>query len=204
MEEDLRTSHGGPSARSEGWESSQYDESSSDDEPILVPSRNTSFSLPQSKPPKIGNFDTSSRTHAVQRRSSGGYSQSESSSQKSFRRDSLGSEAETVMDEDNDSGDAAQALRKVMESRKKRQVNIRNPQHHRYSDRTPRRNPQYGNYSSSTNLSPTTITDPDGGATPSSTKSGTTRCVCGSSDSEGGLMILWYVTKCMWPLVFHP
>jgi len=190
VEEDLRTSRGGPSARSEGWESSQYDESSSDDEPILVPSRNTSFSLPQQKPPKIGSFDTSSRTHAPQRRSYGGYSQSESSSQRSFRRDSLGSEAETVLDEDDDSGDAAQALRKVMESRKERQVNTRNPQHHRYSDSTTRRNPQDGNYSSSTNLSPTTITDPDGGATPSSTKSGTTRCVCGSSDSEGGLMIL--------------
>lgn len=189
VEETSRTSHGGPSARSEGWESSQYDESSSDDEPILVPSRNTSFSLPQQKPPKMGNFDTSIRTHAIQRRSSGGYSQSESSSQRSFRRNSLGSEAETVVDEDDGSGDAAQALRKVMESRKKGQIKARNPQHHRYSDSTPRRNSQYGNYSSSTNMSPTTITDPDGGATPSSTKSGMTRCVCGNSDSEG-LMIL--------------
>ncbi|KAH6720004.1 hypothetical protein BKA61DRAFT_227096 [Leptodontidium sp. MPI-SDFR-AT-0119] len=184
VEEDPRTSRGGPSARSEGWDS-QYDESSSDDEPILVPSRNSSFSLPQQKPPKIGNFDTA----RVQRRSSGGYSQSESSSQRSFRRDSLGSEAETVMEEDDGSGDAAQALRKVMEARKKAQVKSRNPQHHRYSDSTPRGNSQYGNYGSSANMSPTTITDPDGGTTPSSTKSGTTRCVCGNSDSEG-LMIL--------------
>ncbi|KAH7360534.1 hypothetical protein BKA65DRAFT_392053 [Rhexocercosporidium sp. MPI-PUGE-AT-0058] len=185
VEGDPRTSRGGPLARSEGWESSQYDESSSDDEPILVPSRNTSFSLPQQKPPKIGNFDTS----RVQRRSSGGYSQSESSSQRSFRRDSLGSEAETVVEENDGSGDAAQALRKVMESRKRGQAKPRNPRHHRYSDSTPGGNSQYGNYSSSTNMSPTTITDPDGGTTPSSTKSGTTRCVCGNSDSEG-LMIL--------------
>ncbi|KAL2074410.1 hypothetical protein VTL71DRAFT_8188 [Oculimacula yallundae] len=183
--ENPRTVRGGPSARSEGWESSQYDESSSDDEPILVPSRNTSFSLPQPKPPKIGNFETS----RVQRRNSSGYSQSESSSQRSFRRDSLGSEAETVMDEDDGSGDAAKALRKVVESRKRGTIKPRNPQHHRYSDSTPRGNPHYANYSSSTNMSPTTITDPDGGTTPSSTKSGSTRCVCGNSDSEG-LMIL--------------
>ncbi|KAK0113155.1 hypothetical protein ONS95_014854 [Cadophora gregata] len=187
--DDLQTGRGGPSVRSEEWESSQYDESSSDDEPILVPSRDTSFSLPQQQPPKIGKFDASSRAHGVQRRSSAGYSQSESSSQRSVRRDSLGSEAETVINEDNRSGDAAQALRKVMKSRKKGQVKPRNPQQNRYSDSAPRRNSQYGSYSSSTNMSPTTITDPDGGATPSSTRSGTTRCVCGNSDSEG-LMIL--------------
>ncbi|CZS93495.1 uncharacterized protein RCO7_10562 [Rhynchosporium graminicola] len=181
-----RTGRGGPSARSEGWESSQYgDESSSDDELILVPSRNSSFSLPQLKPVKIGIFDMSTD----QRRSSSGYSQSESSSQRSFRRDSLGSEAETVVEEDDGSGDAAQALRKVVESRRRGQRNLRNPQHHRYTDSTPRGNSHYGIHSSSTNMSPTTITDPDGGTTPSSTKSGTTRCVCGNSDSEG-LMIL--------------
>jgi hypothetical protein len=95
------------------------------------------------------------------------------------------------MDEGDDSGDATRELRKVMENRKKAQMKTRNPRHHRYvSDSTPR-GIQYVNYSSSTNISPTTVTDPDG-ATPSSSKSGTTRCVCNNPESEG-FMIQWFV-----------
>jgi hypothetical protein len=101
----------------------------------------------------------------------------------------MGSEAETVMEEDDGSGDATLVLRKIMEERKKSQLKARHPRHHRYvSDNTPRGNSQY---SSSTNISPTTVTDPDG-ATPSSSRSGTTRCVCNNPDSEG-LMIQWSV-----------
>ncbi|PBP22707.1 PHD-finger domain-containing protein [Diplocarpon rosae] len=168
VEADPRTSQGGPS-RSNSRESSQYDEFSSDDEPLLIPSRSASFFLPQAKPPNMGNFDTSRGRHR-QRRSSSGYSQSESSSQRSLRRNSFGSDAETVMEEDDGSGDAAQALRRVVESRKKGKMRLRNPQQHRYADSTPRGNFQYSGYTS-ISLSPTTITDPDGGATPSSTKS---------------------------------
>jgi hypothetical protein len=69
----------------------------------------------------------------------------------------MGSEAETVMEEDDGSGDATLVLRKIMEERKKSQLKARNPRHHRYvSDNTPRGNSQY---SSSTNISPTTVTD---------------------------------------------
>ena len=174
------------------WVSSQED-SSSDEEPILLPSRNNSFAIPQqAKAPKLGRFETSSRSDVRRHSTSNsGYSQSESSSQRSVRRDSLGSEAETVMDEGDDSGDATRELRKVMENRKKAQIKARNPRHHRYvSDSTPR-GIQYVNYSSSTNISPTTVTDPDG-ATPSSSKSGTTRCVCNNPESEG-FMIQWFV-----------
>lgn len=190
VEEETKTTRGGPSTNEE-WESSQY-ESSSDDEPILVPSRNSSFTLPaQTKAPKLARFETGHRGADIRRHSASGYSQSESSSQRSIRRDSMGSEAETVMEEDDGSGDATLELRKIMEERKKSQLKARNPRHHRYvSGNTPRGNSQY---SSSTNISPTTVTDPDG-ATPSSSRSGTTRCVCNNPDSEG-FMIQWYVSS---------
>ena len=186
------TSSGGPSAPNEEWESSQY-ESSTDEEPIIVPSRNTSFNLPQQpKGPKLARFETSNRGPDVRRHStSASYSQSETSSQQSIGQGSVESEAETVMEEDDGSGDATRELRKVMESRKKNAMNTRKPRHHRYASDATHGGSQYVNYSSSTNISPTTVTDPDG-ATPSSTRSGTTRCVCNNADSEG-LMIQWYV-----------
>lgn len=85
-------------------------------------------------------------------------------------------------------------LRKVMENRRKIQMKPRDPYYnHQLSGLTPRGN-HYTNYSS-TNISPTTITDP-GGPTPStsSSRSGTTRCVCNNPDSEG-FMIQWYAVE---------
>lgn len=159
----------------------------------MIPSRNTSFTLPPPpKGPKLARFETSNRGPDARRHSTSGYSQSESSSQPSLHHDSVESEAETVMDDDDGSGDATRELKKVMEDRKKSQMTkSRNPQHHRYASNTSRGSSHYANFSSSTNISPTTITDPDG-ATPSSTRSGTTRCVCNNPDSEG-FMIQWYV-----------
>lgn len=190
IQEEPRTTPGGPSTKSEEFYSS-LDDSSSDDEPILIPSRNTSFTAPPpSKGPKLARFETSNRTLNARRHSSSGYSQSESSSQQSLHHDE--SEAETVMDDDEGLGDATRELRKVMEDRKKSQMTkVRNPQHHRYSSNNPRRSSQYASFGSSTNISPTTITDPDG-TTPSSSRSGATRCVCNNPDSEG-FMIQWYV-----------
>jgi hypothetical protein len=170
----------------ESYDSSHY-ESSSDEDDIIIPSQNTSFAAPpQLKGPKLARFETSA--HDVRRHStSASNSYSESSSQQSLM-DGEESEAETVMEEDGGSGDATRALRKVMENRKKDQMKQRNPRHHRYSSNT-RGGSQYMGYASSSNLSPTTVTDPEG-ATPSSTRSGTTRCVCGKQESEG-LMIQW-------------
>jgi len=184
VEEEPKTTRGGPSAN-EDWESSHY-ESSSDDEPLLIPSRNSSFALPpQAKAPKLARFETGNRGADVRRHSASGYTQSESSSQRSFRRDSMGSEAETVMEEDDGSGDATLVLRKIMEERKKSLSKVRIARHHRYdSDNTPRGTSQY---------SASTVTDPDG-ATPSSSRSGTTRCVCNNPDSDG-FMIQWYVSS---------
>jgi hypothetical protein len=168
------------------YDSDHY-ESSTDEEEIIIPSRNASFALPpQTKGPKLARFETGARD--VRRHSiSASNSYSESSSQHSMGMDGAESEAETVMEEDDGSGDATRALRKVLENRKKEQMKQRNPQHHRYSDN--RRGSRYMGYTSSSNMSPTTVADPEE-ATPSSTRSGTTRCVCGSQDSEG-FMIQW-------------
>lgn len=165
---------------------SSSEHSSTDEEPILIPSRNTSFSLPpQSKWPKLTRFETSNRGPNVRRHSTSlsGYSHSDSSDQQSMPPDGLDSEAETVLEEDDGSGDATRELRKVMENRKKNQLKQRNSHQNRYTSDSRRY------YNSSTNISPTTVTDPDRN-TPSSTMSGTTRCVCGNPESEGA-MILW-------------
>jgi hypothetical protein len=190
--EALKQANSSSSSRKEELESSQY-ESSSDDEPIIVPSRNSSFTLPaQSKGPKLARFETSNHGVDARRQSTAAnsYSQSESSSQRSLHLDEVESEAETVMEEDDGSGDATLELRKVMETRKKQQLEGRNSRHHRYaSGINPRGGVQYVNYGSSTNISPTTVTDPDA-ATPSSLGNGSTRCVCNNTDNEG-FMIQW-------------
>jgi hypothetical protein len=175
----------------EYYDEHSSNESSSDDEPIILPSRNTSFALPpQPKGPKLARFETSQRSVNSRRRSTGGYSQSESSSQHSLRFDSVESEAETVVDEDDGSGDATLEMKKLLENRKRaKMIQSRTPRHHRYATQNSRRGSQYVSYGSS-NLSPTTVTDPEG-ATPSSTRSGTTRCVCNSVEGEGGFMIQW-------------
>ena len=166
--------------------SSQY-ESSSDDEPIIIPSRNTSFALPApNNTSSFSRFDTSSRGYD----SRSNQSHSESSSQRSFRQSSLGSEAETVMEEEEASGDATLELRKVMESRKRSQIKTHSQQ---YGPNSSRQGSSQYIYNSSMNLSPTTVTDPDG-ATPSSSRSGSTRCVCNNPESEG-YMIQWYVPE---------
>lgn len=156
----------------------------SDDELPGVLSRNTSFSLPRPIAAKVDCSEISSRgsnshRHVAQR----SYSNSESS-RSSQRRGSLDSEAETVMEHDS-TGDASQEIRKMMQARKHSQHRVssaplpRNP-----TDLRPR--PSY--YASSSNVSPS-HTDLSG-ATPSSTRSGTTRCVCKSGDNEG-FMIQW-------------
>jgi hypothetical protein len=130
VEEEASPRRIGSSRRNEGWDEESNYESSSDEDPIIVPSRNNSFALPTQKPPKLANFDTI-RASDIRRHSTSGYSRSESSSQRSTYQDSLESEAETVVDEDTGSGDATLELRKVVESRKN-QMKMRDPQHHRY------------------------------------------------------------------------
>ncbi|KAH7354324.1 hypothetical protein B0T11DRAFT_321084 [Plectosphaerella cucumerina] len=105
-----------PRRREQSFESrSEYDESSSDDEPIIIPSRNTSFALPDPRKPSGAMFHQSHRS--ISERSS------------SSRAGDAESEAETVMDDPRrgaaNAGDAASELRKLVESR---QSNKRVPQ----------------------------------------------------------------------------
>lgn len=190
VDDEPRTSRGGPMADvREEWESPY--ESSSDEETIIIPSRNTSFSLPQ--PNKVTSFsrletlahDTGRRRHSI---SGSTYSHSESSSQRSAGNDEYTSEAETVVDEQTTpAGDAKRELRKVVENRKKGQTASANTYHHVYSSNPSTRGGYH--YGTSRYMSPSTISDLDR-STPSSSRSGTTRCVCRGPDN-GSFMIQW-------------
>ncbi|KAB8296866.1 hypothetical protein EYC80_002275 [Monilinia laxa] len=150
---------------------SEYD-SSTDEEPIIIPSRNNSFNLPQQRPLKLDLFDTSSSDFRRPSTSTSGYSRS---SGQHTSIDEM-SEAETVLDEVK-TGDAASALRKVVRERRTNQRISNNGRPPRlYSDATPRPG-RYTEYTSSSNNSPD-------GATPSSSRSGTTRCVCNNADGD--------------------
>ncbi|KAI9645949.1 hypothetical protein NHQ30_005386 [Ciborinia camelliae] len=150
---------------------SEYD-SSTDDEPIIIPSRNNSFNLPQQRPPKFDLFDIPSTEFPRPSTSTSGYSRS---SGQHTSIDEM-SEAETVLDEAK-TGDAASALRKVVRERRNNQQMPKNGRHLRlYSDATPRPG-RYAEYTSSSNNSPD-------GTTPSSSRSGNTRCVCNSVDGD--------------------
>ena len=113
---------------------------------------------------------------------------------------------ETVVNEGEDSGDAQQALRAILNDRSRPHSSIVGPfpsQPGTNSDRTPfhssppfqtMRNSNYAIF----NASPTTVTDPDL-ATPSTDRgshgsnrsNNSTRCICESLSPNGKLMIQW-------------
>lgn len=104
------------------------DESSSDDEPIVIPSRNTSFALPDPLQPTSSHlFPPSQRVREVSTSSLGIYN-NEAAQGALGDEDEVGSEAETVMNEPRRKyGDAASELRKVVEDRQKRPAVKPNP-----------------------------------------------------------------------------
>ncbi|KAH8815793.1 hypothetical protein F5884DRAFT_194437 [Xylogone sp. PMI_703] len=190
VDDEPKTSRAGPMPEvREDWESPSPYESSSDEEAIIIPSRNTSFSLPQPrKGPKLSRFETTNVINGHRRYSlsASSYTQSESPDPRPSGHDDYVSEAETVVEEQTTpSGDAKRELRKVVENRKKGQIAASNTYHHIYSS-NPNTRGGY-RYTSSRNISPSTISDLDRG-TPSSSRSGTTRCVCKGPDN-GSFMI---------------
>lgn len=161
-------------------------ESSSDEEPLDIPSRDTSFNLPQPRASTFERYQNSSRPIDTRRHSmTSGYSQSESSrsSQRSFRQESNDSEAETVV-EDEDSGDATRELAKLMKQRKGGKSRAD----------TSRRRSEYIDDFSSSNTSPREGIGPEDMAI-SNSKGSTTRCVCKNPESRG-FMIQWCVPDC--------
>lgn len=177
--EEAKTSRGGPQPADSDLDS-YHSESSSDDDPIILPSQKNSFAIPE-KLPKLARFDTG-------RRNSGSTFSQSSVSEQSLPSNDQESEAETVMDDDDGKGDAAVALRKVMERRQQSSKLRLSSRHHLHSSGastiTPRHQ-RHQKYASSSNISPTTVTDPDL-ATPSTDRQSTsTRCVCNNPDGEG-------------------
>lgn len=211
VEEPLTMKAQSSSPISDDWVSSQHSDSSTDEDPIILPSRNSSFSLPPKRleKPKLTRFGSSRQSVEGQRQSIEEPQRSFSASgifSEKGQPDEQESEAETVMEDEDGSGDATAALRKVVESRKQGAIRQGSSQHHfqsKYpnqrmntSHSTPHKNSQlYYNSTSSTNLSPTTVSDPDL-ATPStdreSSRSDSTRCICSNRDGDG-FMIQWYV-----------
>ncbi|KAI1742560.1 hypothetical protein F4680DRAFT_37585 [Xylaria scruposa] len=102
------------------WESSADESSSTDDEPIIIPSRNSSFALPESEAPSyIRPSHTAQRSFSDQSTSSLGIYYNEPSSSQGDAE----SDAETVVNvavNSNSRGDALSELRKVRENRQKR------------------------------------------------------------------------------------
>lgn len=161
------------------WASSENEDSSTDDEPIIIPSRNTSFALPQPQKPSSYAFHSSQRSVSDQSTSSLGiyYNELEPAV------DDPESEAETVMNlaGGSNGGDAASELRKLVESRQKRTSN---------ESLAPRL--AYG--SASSTATPASIKTGNL-RTPSSNRGNGIRCVCNTASNHvngNNYMVQWY------------
>lgn len=220
-------------------EGSDSSSSSSNDDMIM--SQNQSFSYPQKqKQPKMGRFIHNSHSHSQKSSYAstlGSGNNARSHSESKSRRPSsnlfiqstvydhhsrpsmnsraemeVESEAETVIDSEDDKGDAQSALKKVLQSRQKRDSrssmvsapkNLYTTQQRGYPPQQIPPHPYYMTESLTptrrhdpySNISPTTITDPDL-ATPSTGHSNisndSVRCLCQTSEDDGQLMIQWY------------
>ncbi|KAL7626624.1 hypothetical protein AAE478_003397 [Parahypoxylon ruwenzoriense] len=161
------------------WASSEDDESSTDDEPIIIPSRNTSFALPDPRKLLSRTFHTSQRSVGDQSTSSLGIYYNE----QDFADNDAESETETVMNvaDSSNRGDAASELRKVVESRQKRAPKT----NERFVSRPP--------YSSGSTISPATLRTSNL-LTPN--RGNRIRCVCNTTSSNingDSYMIQWYI-----------
>lgn len=174
-----RTSKGGPAASSSEGDSSS--DESSDDEPIVVPSRTSSFAMPQASKPKMGNFSTGSR-----RRSSENIMGLGRSSSSTSLAGTSASEAETLLDDGSivsEDGRGEAEIRRVQRARKMAGHGSR------------MRQPQLMNFGSPGARSEMTdLVDMEGFGTPDtairSDISDSTRCVCGHREGDA-FMIQW-------------
>lgn len=215
-------------------EDSGSDSSSSSAE--MVTSQPQSFAFPsqKQKQPKLGRFFNDPKSHSqrssytstlgsastaqvpsTRRTSSNLHTQHSSQAYTGAGRIEVESEAETVIDTDDDRGDAQSELKKVLQSRSQKKSSkqaIRpesrdgftgqrraypsqgGPLHPYYT--TGSHTPGHHGYQDPyTNISPTTITDPDM-STPttgreSNASGDSTRCVCHMVEDFGEVMIQW-------------
>ena len=166
------------------------DSSSTDDEPIIIPSRNTSFALPDpQKPTTIHPFHNSQRS--ISERSVASYT--------TFRgsRDEEDSDRETIINDltptGKVSGDAASELRKLRESRRGQSSSAK-MRRLVTSGAGPGTGGSAGNYSRQTVISPTTLT---GASLPTPSTGSRTRgirCVCNRTEAYpgNGFLVQWY------------
>ncbi|KAI3336483.1 Isocitrate/isopropylmalate dehydrogenase-domain-containing protein [Xylariaceae sp. AK1471] len=181
--------------RRKEWESSEDESSSTDDEPIIIPSRNSSFALPEPRRPAYSRpSHTSQRSFSEQSTSSLGIYYAEPSSSQG----DVESDAETVMNiavSNKNRGDAMSELRKVREDRQKR-VPALNTSHHFTSS---------SSFGANSILSPTSLGE-SAAATPSTDRGNQIRCVCNTTLSQingDGYMVqcesceMWLHGKCV-------
>ncbi|KAH6636619.1 hypothetical protein F5144DRAFT_187288 [Chaetomium tenue] len=151
------------------WNSSDDDDSSStDDEPIIIPSRNTSFALPDPrKPTTIHPFHDSQRS--ISERSTTSYTSFHGGSQ-----DAGDSDGETVVNDltptHKASGDALSELRKLRETRQKQ------------SSSKPKRITS-SRYPSHPSTSPTTMSESSLPTPTNDTRNRGVRCVCNRAEA---------------------
>ncbi|KAK7750666.1 hypothetical protein SLS62_007366 [Diatrype stigma] len=170
-------------SRSKQRYSSEDDESSTDDEPIIIPSRNSSFALPEARNNPSFVQQSFSSQHSISEQQQQGasslgiyYSNNNDQHHQQQNTDHHNdgeSDAETVMNwPESGRGDAASELRKVVENRQKK-ISLNTSQ--RFLSGPP--------YSSSNTISPTTL---DGGSlpTPSTDRGSQIRCICKSTNSR--------------------
>lgn len=202
-----RRSSRSASGREQSYDSG--DEESTDDEPIIIPSRTTSFALPDPHKPTRSGFHTSRRSF------------NDRSSRVSFMAGSgidggaghdTESDAETVMNELQHGGsdDAASELRRLMESRPKRRsvtgiagLSARIQQQRERSQGWMGRS--FGGMAGPAVASSPTMTDRSLSTPSTETRERRIRCVCqrhGGSRDGDGFMVQWYDFFFFFLLVF--
>ncbi|KAH6624937.1 hypothetical protein B0J18DRAFT_444793 [Chaetomium sp. MPI-SDFR-AT-0129] len=153
------------------WNSSDdEDSSSSDDEPIIIPSRNASFALPDPrKPTTIHPFHNSQRS--VSEHSTTSYA----SFQGGGSQDAGDSDGETVVNEATPtrkaSGDALSELRKLREARQKQ------------ASANPKRYISSSHYPGHPSTSPTTLSESSLPTPTAETRVRGVRCVCNRTEA---------------------
>ncbi|KAK8082460.1 hypothetical protein PG996_001241 [Apiospora saccharicola] len=177
---------------SNSWASSEDSDSSTDDEPIIIPSRNASFALPDPKKPStVHPFHSSQRIVSEKSASNLGIYNNEPAPVQNDGE----SDAETVLNEpEGRHGDAASELRKVLETRQKRA-----------SMKKGQRVSSSVSHSASSSFNRASLSEVSL-PTPSSSHGRTVRCLCKSGEiipSTDGFMVqcescdMWLHGKCI-------
>lgn len=165
------------------WTSSESDsDSSTDDEPIIIPSRNTSFVLPDPlRPTSKHPFHSSQRS--VSERSSASYS--------TFRgsQDDADSDKETVINDvtptGKPSGDATSELRKLRESRREL-LSTAKPRRFASLSGGPGTAGFAASFGGHNVLSPTTLSEASLPTPSTATRSRGVRCICNRTEVPRG------------------